>query len=572
MVFLPPPPMPGAVRPGMPGAAPAAAGLPSAAAAAGAAAAAMLQRQLAQDEGDAAAAASKGWGEHQTGDGRKFYYHEDNKTSTWEKPEALMSIEERANDTNWREYRIWDGRAFYFNKETKVSCWSMPPEIRRLRGEGSGIDDRQLPTTIAEKRRAFWDLLKDKGMDETWTWKRANESTVGNLVAEALDERSRKQSFAELLSLCMRSKQIEAREKERNAASALERLMEEQFPGPEHLGTTYDEASGLLASEEAWSNVKSDVRRDEVFQAVMERLEEKHQKTRADRRAERVVRLQRLMASDPELRRARLRWKDAAAILASRDELQEEDPPLEALRVWTSLRDIRHVTEHEAEAKAKVQDLMAMKEAALTYRQDRKRRDNFVMCLKESASLDELKADTPWADFEKLIETEPRFTAMREGPGATATELFDEFQTELRLKGPLAYEGVTVTPKETVEAMNEVPHSKRARTSGWGPAEPAVATGVKTKEELLAAAKAAVGAQAAVPEPMEEDDTNALDELIASATSARVPIPAPVDAEKKGADGSPSGSDAEDDEEDDPLMGVAAKAAAEKAEKAKDGA
>lgn len=33
--------------------------------------------------------------------------------------------------------------------------------------------------------------------------------------------------------------------------------------------------------------------------------------------------------------------QDAAAVLARRDELQEEDPPIEALRVWVSMRELR---------------------------------------------------------------------------------------------------------------------------------------------------------------------------------------------------------------------------------------
>merc|ERR1719343_2746 len=173
---------------------------PSAAAAAGAAAAALLQRQVAADgAGAGAQASSAGWTEHQTGDGRKFYFHEETQACTWEKPDALMTPEERVNDTKWREYKIWDGRAFYYNKETKVSCWSMPPELRKLRGESSGIDDRPLPQTQAEKRRAFWEYLRDKGVDETWNWKRIHEVTRSDPQAQGLDEGLRKQVCAELL-------------------------------------------------------------------------------------------------------------------------------------------------------------------------------------------------------------------------------------------------------------------------------------------------------------------------------------------------------------------------------------
>ena len=45
----------------------------------------------------------------------------------------------------------------------------------------------------------------------------------------------------------------------------------------------------------------------------MERLEDQHQKARSERRSERVVRLQRLMATDAELNRSRTRWKETTS-------------------------------------------------------------------------------------------------------------------------------------------------------------------------------------------------------------------------------------------------------------------
>ncbi|CAE8669075.1 unnamed protein product, partial [Polarella glacialis] len=184
MAFLAGPPTPG---PGATGA-----GLaPSAAAAAGAAAAALLQRQLLQGSGGGGDA---GWSEHQTGDGRKFYHNEETQTSQWEKPEALMSQEERSvNTASWRQYRIWDGRVFYYNKETKVSCWSMPPDLRKLRGESTGLDDRPLLDTAAEKRRAFGELLQQKGLDSSWDWRRVEEASSGAPEAEGVSEQVRKQ-------------------------------------------------------------------------------------------------------------------------------------------------------------------------------------------------------------------------------------------------------------------------------------------------------------------------------------------------------------------------------------------
>mmetsp|Transcript_73471 Transcript_73471/g.132300 ORF Transcript_73471/g.132300 Transcript_73471/m.132300 type:complete len:541 (-) Transcript_73471:163-1785(-) len=526
MAFLAGPPTPG---PGATGA-----GLaPSAAAAAGAAAAALLQRQLLQGSGGGGDA---GWSEHQTGDGRKFYHNEETQTSQWEKPEALMSQEERSvNTASWRQYRIWDGRVFYYNKETKVSCWSMPPDLRKLRGESTGLDDRPLLDTAAEKRRAFGELLQQKGLDSSWDWRRVEEASSGAPEAEGVSEQVRKQCFVEQLSLAMKMDSIKARAKERNAAVALERLIEERFSQPEDSGTTYEDAARLLGDEEPWLLIKSEVRRDEVFQAVMERLEEKHQKARAEKRTERVVRLQRLIATDPELRRNRLRWKDAAAVLARRDELQEEDPPIEALRVWASLRDLRQTSELE-KAKALVDPAVS--------RDERRRRDVFRQAIKELAAGELVKLETSWAEVEAMVETDQRYTALREGQGATAMELFDEFLEDLRVNGPAAYAGATPAAlpgvPETAKVEVVEPPAKRQRLFE-GAAEP-----IMVKKEEPAAEDAGE----------EEDDTNALDALIAAARG--------LEDEEDGAAAKQEieeDDDATEDEEDDPLMGAALKAA-----------
>jgi len=72
-----------------------------------------------------------GWTEHQTNEGRKYYYNEEKDESTWSLPKDCQQPEQQAfeAETCWREYRIWDGRKFFHNIESKVSCWVPPPEV-----------------------------------------------------------------------------------------------------------------------------------------------------------------------------------------------------------------------------------------------------------------------------------------------------------------------------------------------------------------------------------------------------------------------------------------------------------
>eukprot|EP00928_Gymnodinium_smaydae_P087895 TRINITY_DN72081_c0_g1_i1.p1 TRINITY_DN72081_c0_g1~~TRINITY_DN72081_c0_g1_i1.p1 ORF type:complete len:556 (-),score=161.52 TRINITY_DN72081_c0_g1_i1:224-1891(-) len=532
---------------------------PSAAAAAGAAAAALLQRQLAQDGGMGAAPADPtddGWTEHQTGDGRKFYVHQDTMTSRWEKPEVLMTPEERANQTNWTEYRIWDGRVFYHNKETKVSCWRMPPELRKMREGISGIDDRPLKLTLAEKRRKLLEAMKEKGVDATWTWEAADEAVADDPAAEELTEAQRKQCFAELISFSMRQRMIQERVKQRDAANALEKLIEEHFGAPEDVETTYEQATRQLQDEEAWKLIKSDVRRNEVFQQVMERLEEKHRKARSERRSERVVRLQRLMGSDPELKRARLRWKDAMATLQRRDELQDEEETFEALRVWGSLRDLKPAAEHEAENKARVRP------DPEAYREDRKRRDAFLAFLKEAAESGRLTVESSWLELEAAYESnEPRLVAMRDARGATAMEILEEFQEDLRLGN---IPGLNLALLQDPDHLGQIKREKdgdglmqikteltQIKTEKEDDDDKKVGRPAKRQRFSDGDAPVPAPTPAARTEPAAEENVSALDAII-------------MGGAKPSNDAASENSDDSDDDEDDPLMGVVNAAAAAK--------
>ncbi|KAJ2715892.1 U1 snRNP protein [Coemansia spiralis] len=74
----------------------------------------------------AAAASAAQWAEHTSADGRVYYYNKTSRVTTWEKPDALKTPQER--QTVWKEYSK-DGRPYWYNPETKKSTWTRPAEI-----------------------------------------------------------------------------------------------------------------------------------------------------------------------------------------------------------------------------------------------------------------------------------------------------------------------------------------------------------------------------------------------------------------------------------------------------------
>merc|ERR1719247_2308587 len=77
--------------------------------------------------------AASAWTEHTHSDGRRYYYNRVTKQSSWDKPDALKSNEEKLNTTVWKEYKTADGRDYFFNPVSKQSVWEMPPELKALR-------------------------------------------------------------------------------------------------------------------------------------------------------------------------------------------------------------------------------------------------------------------------------------------------------------------------------------------------------------------------------------------------------------------------------------------------------
>jgi len=90
----------------------------------------------------------RGWSEHATQDGRKYFFHKRRKISQYGKPGLLKSLDEKLAEA-YTQYAIYymylDGKTIFYNKSTKVSSFTVPEEIRVIRNilsdRGLGKDD-----------------------------------------------------------------------------------------------------------------------------------------------------------------------------------------------------------------------------------------------------------------------------------------------------------------------------------------------------------------------------------------------------------------------------------------------
>jgi len=71
-----------------------------------------------------------GWSEHKAPDGRMYYYNDETKASSWEKPDALKtSAELMLSKCPWKEHKSDTGKIYFHNTETKESRWTRPKEL-----------------------------------------------------------------------------------------------------------------------------------------------------------------------------------------------------------------------------------------------------------------------------------------------------------------------------------------------------------------------------------------------------------------------------------------------------------
>ncbi|ODV91657.1 hypothetical protein CANCADRAFT_74082 [Tortispora caseinolytica NRRL Y-17796] len=121
------------------------------------------------------------WSQFSTPDGRIYYYNDDTKQSSWEKPIELYSAREKALlNTPWREYAAEGGRVYWYNKETGQSVWEFPenainPEAppaprRETSTSRSSFKYLSFEPVTESSPQTFIDALKRGNVDYSFTW------------------------------------------------------------------------------------------------------------------------------------------------------------------------------------------------------------------------------------------------------------------------------------------------------------------------------------------------------------------------------------------------------------------
>ncbi|KNC82241.1 hypothetical protein, variant [Sphaeroforma arctica JP610] len=74
------------------------------------------------------------WTPHTTPAGKTYYYNNITKQSSWDKPEEMMTAEEKLlAQSVWKEFKAENKKTYYYNKVTKESVWNEPTELIELK-------------------------------------------------------------------------------------------------------------------------------------------------------------------------------------------------------------------------------------------------------------------------------------------------------------------------------------------------------------------------------------------------------------------------------------------------------
>lgn len=203
-------------------------------------------------------------------DGRPYWFNNVTKTSSWEKPAALLSPLERADlSTPWREHKgpAPEHKPYYFNTVTQQSSWTLPEELRVAREAAVraaavlasapppplampmplplGMPPPLLPVPVhapvvlraplppqpqphpfrsdAEAAETFKSALSEVGVASDWTWERAMQAVVLHRGYGALPTLARKKAaFTEFVAAKGAAEREAKKVKEAGARSALE--------------------------------------------------------------------------------------------------------------------------------------------------------------------------------------------------------------------------------------------------------------------------------------------------------------------------------------------------------------
>jgi len=417
------------------------------------------------------------WTEHTTPEGRKYWYNNATKNSTWEKPDDLLTeVEKALKECEWQEFTSPEGKKYYSHRQTKESKWEMPEEYKECleRGQQADMAKQQaatettvehmephhvprpldqhehspspvaiappvnIPTpkpkmpqpivmefaTKEQAEAAFIDLLRKTGVKSNWTWEQTMRSIITQPLYRALKTLSERKSafntYIEQEAKREREEQLKTEMKVRE--DFLQMLSETSAI---RVTTRYRKAATLLGNEPAWNSITSERYRQALYEDYIHDLARKEKEELRELRKQSMGRFAELLRSIPEITH-RTTWRAAQELYTARPEYEDKErfrgmDKLDFLAVFED--HVKHLEQVESDQKARV--------AEAKRRSQRKHRDAYKTLLEELRASKLINAKTDWMEIYPHLKDDARYLSMLGQPGSTPLDLFWDLVDEL---------------------------------------------------------------------------------------------------------------------------------------------
>ncbi|KAG2177831.1 hypothetical protein INT43_003078, partial [Umbelopsis isabellina] len=417
------------------------------------------------------------WTEHTTPEGRKYWFNNATKTSTWEKPEDLLTeVEKALRECEWQEHTTPEGKKYYSHKTTKESRWVMPDEYKDSLEKGQQAEEakkqaspeppidhmetdntpkpqehhEQLPSpapvvppvsipapkpqiqqpavlefaTKEQAEAAFIDLLRKTGVKSDWTWEQTMRAIITLPMYRALKTlQERKTAFNKHIEQEARREKEQQQETEKRVREEFLNLLSES--SAIRVTTRYRKAASLFGDNSAWTAITSERYRQALYDDYIHELARKEKDKQRELRKQSMDRFAELLRSIPEITH-RTTWKQAQELYTTVPEFQDKEKfrgmdKLDFLAVFED--HVKHLEQVESDQRARVADVKK--------RTQRKHRDNFKALLAELRASKLINAKTDWMEMYPHIKDDARYQDMLGQPGSTPLDLFWDVVDEL---------------------------------------------------------------------------------------------------------------------------------------------
>lgn len=437
------------------------------------------------DDSNASPATDSEWAEYKHSDGRVYYHNKITKQSSWVKPDALKTPQEKSASAQqqlqpqqgqWKEFTSPDGRPYYYNTITKKTQWVKPDGEDILKGDQkqtntTTIDTAALAAAVHQKKtesdlekamkatlasmpnvplpaekkeedsqvndevelkkrqsERFRELLRDKYNDGKITtscnWDQAVKWIQNDPRFRILNKVSeKKQLFNAWKVQRGKEERDEKRLAIKKAKEDLEKFLQEHPKMKESL--KYTKACEIFGKESLWVAV-NDEDRKEIFKDCIGFVGRRDKEMKEATRAKNLAAFSHILQSMDQIT-YKTTWAQAQRLLIESPQFEKET----SLQMMDKEDALSVFEEHIKQAEKEHEEEKEQEDKRIR-RQHRKTREEYKSLLEDLHKKGEITSMSLWSSLFPIISTDHRFESMLFQPGSSPLDLFKFYVEDLK--------------------------------------------------------------------------------------------------------------------------------------------